>query len=255
MIGEVITETLTDYDLASIQQYRDLKEQPMIDGKKPMFPMVTLIPLPVPDPIPNIDITKLGIVFSSWFYGLLNKQRAGTLVNKEWGAQHFDPDCRLMMVLETTKVSSSNTFEGADVVRQRLGALVRQEDIQFNPNLGVDGIKSWMDKDNLVIVLACGSLHKDGAAIGIFEQKFGLLRNPLMDNNWCSRITDLKIVEQAIHQPPTLKDTQTFLAIRYDWPVIIIQIKYKRIVDELKKSLYRWNFIVFINSRNKITGY
>ena len=128
---------------------------------------------------------------------------------KEWGAHNFYPDCRLMMVLKTTKVSSTDTFEGADVVRQRLEALVRHEDIQFNPNLGVGGIKSWMDKDNLVIVLVCGSLHKDGAAIGIFEQKFGLIRDPLMDNSWRIRITELKIFEQAINRLPTLEDTQT----------------------------------------------
>ena len=177
-------------------------------------PLISQVPQPVQASTPAIDIERLGVEFSTWFYGLLNKQRTGTLMIKEWGAHHFYPDCRLMMVLKTTKVSSSDTFEGADVVRQRLEALVRQEDIQFNPNLAVGGIKSWMDKDNLVIVLVCGSLHKDGAVIGIFEQKFGLIRDPLMDNNWRIRITDLKIVEQAINRLPTLEDTQTFLAVK-----------------------------------------
>ena len=108
---------------------------------------------------------------------------------------------------------AQETFEGAELVRQRLEALVREEDILFNPNLDFGGVKSWGEAHGLVAVLVCGTLHRGELAVGMFEQKFGLIRDPLMDNNWRIKFTDLRIAQQEVHRPPTLEDTQTLLSV------------------------------------------
>ena len=45
-----------------------------------------------------------------------------------------------------------------------------------------------------MLVLACGTLHNQTTACGVFEQVFGLIRDPSSDNNWKIKYTELRLV-------------------------------------------------------------
>lgn len=87
-------------------------------------------------------------------------------------------------------------FLGAELVHLRLLALTREERLFFSPNLEAQGLKVQDSPHGLVVVAVAGTIHRDQAWLGIFEQIFGLVRSPLENESWKIRFVDLKIKPQ-----------------------------------------------------------
>jgi hypothetical protein len=57
------------------------------------------------------------------------------------------------------------------------------------------------------MVLACGTLHQQDKCVGVFEQLFGLIRDPLACNNWKIKYTELHLTSKStVTSSPTLAE-------------------------------------------------
>jgi hypothetical protein len=50
--------------------------------------------------------------------------------------------------------------------------------------LSWEDVQGKTEHHGLVMVLACGTLHQQDKCVGVFEQLFGLIMDPLTYNNW-----------------------------------------------------------------------
>lgn len=93
----------------------------------------------------------------------------------------------------TADSEQTEEFLGAELVHLRLLALTREERLFFSPNLEAQGLKAQDSPHGAVVVAVAGSIHRDEACLGLFEQIFGLVRSPLENKSWKMKFVDLKI--------------------------------------------------------------
>ncbi|XP_073329872.1 uncharacterized protein C3orf38 homolog [Pagrus major] len=141
----------------------------------------------------GFDPQVLGQQFCQWFYKLLNSQNPSLDQQpQDWGPQHFWPNVKLSL-LSRTGSEQMEEFLGAELVNLRLLALTREERLLLSPNLEPHGLKVLASPHGLVLVAVAGTIHRDAACLGIFEQVFGLIRSPLENNSWKIKFINLKI--------------------------------------------------------------
>ncbi|KAM7407645.1 hypothetical protein PAMA_003398 [Pampus argenteus] len=141
----------------------------------------------------GFDPLVLGQQFCQWFFQLLNSQNPSLGQQpQDWGPQHFWPDVKLRL-LSRAGSEQMEEFLGAELVSLRLLALTREERLLFSPNLEPRGLKALASPHGLVLVAVAGTIHRDTACLGIFEQIFGLIRSPLEKNSWKIKFINLKI--------------------------------------------------------------
>lgn len=141
----------------------------------------------------GFDPLVLGQQFCQWFFQLMNSQNPSLGQQpQDWGPQHFWPDVKLRLFSRTSSEQMED-FLGAELVSLRLLALPKEERLLFSPNLEPFGLKALASPHGLVLVAVAGTIHRDAACLGIFEQIFGLIRSPLDNNSWKIKFVNLKI--------------------------------------------------------------
>ncbi|TKS67397.1 hypothetical protein D9C73_001279 [Collichthys lucidus] len=141
----------------------------------------------------GFDPLVLGQQFCQWFFQLLNSQNPSLGQQpQDWGPQHFWQDAKLRL-LSRTGSEQMDEFLGAELVNLRLLALTRDERLLLSPNLDTQGLKVLTSPHGLVLVAVAGTIHRDEACLGVFEQIFGLIRSPLENNSWKIKFVNLKI--------------------------------------------------------------
>lgn len=75
--------------------------------------------------------------------------------------------------------------------------------LRFNPNLSPEGVRGASEPHGTVVVLAHGTLHQEERCAGLFEQKFLLLRDPAMLNNWRIKRSELYVRASSAVAAPT----------------------------------------------------
>ncbi|KAE8299467.1 putative protein C3orf38-like protein [Larimichthys crocea] len=141
----------------------------------------------------GFDPLVLGQQFCQWFFQLLNSQNPSLGQQpQDWGPQHFWQDAKLCL-LSRTGSEQMDEFLGAELVNLRLLALTRDERLVLSPNLDTQGLKVLTSPHGLVLVAVAGTIHRDEACLGVFEQIFGLIRSPLENNSWKIKFVNLKI--------------------------------------------------------------
>lgn len=133
----------------------------------------------------------LAIHFSSWFYKLLNSLSSSGTIPTEWGPQHFWQDAKLMVQCNEPSGLQETTVDGANLVSEKFHSMVVVDRLCFNPNLSDDSVKGKRDPHGLVVVMVCGTVHREKEYLGIFEQSFGLIRDPTEENNWKIKFSKL----------------------------------------------------------------
>ena len=145
-------------------------------------------------PQPSIEaheIDEMAHQFTNWFYSMLNQCQLGI--------EHFWQDCSMCLVLSSEKDCSKLEIKNsaADVV-QLIWDTKASNNLYFNPNLSHEGVQGRTDVHGLVKILVCGTLHQQDRCVGIFEQLFGLIRDPWACNNWKIKYTDLNLKSISI---------------------------------------------------------
>ncbi|KAM3608459.1 uncharacterized protein V6R79_026025 [Siganus canaliculatus] len=142
------------------------------------------------------DTLALGQQFCQWFFQLLNSQNPSLGQQpQDWGPQHFWPDVKLRLFSRAGN-ELKEEFIGAEMVNLRLLALTKDERLFLSPNLDSKGLNVKASPHGLVLVGVAGTIHRDTACLGIFEQIFGLIRSPLENNTWKIKFVNLKIIGQ-----------------------------------------------------------
>ncbi|XP_006894206.1 PREDICTED: uncharacterized protein C3orf38 homolog [Elephantulus edwardii] len=169
----------------------------------------------------KIDFHQLGEEFCRWYFALLNSQNP--LLGPpqdEWGPQHFWHDVKLRLYYNT---SEQNVIEyhGAEIVSLRLLSFVKEEFLFLSPNLDSHGLKCASSPHGLVMVGVAGTVHRRHTCLGIFEQIFGLIRCPFVENNWKIKYINLKIIGENSLAPgklhtPTIRFEPSDLEAFYD---------------------------------------
>ncbi|XP_049904083.1 uncharacterized protein C3orf38 homolog [Epinephelus moara] len=141
----------------------------------------------------DFDPMVLGQQFCQWFFQLLNSQNPSLgQPPQDWGPQHFWPDAKLRLLSKAGN-EQMEEFLGAELVNLRLLALTREERLFLSPNLESHGLRTLASPHGLVLVAVAGTIHRDGACLGIFEKIFGLIHSPLENNSWKIKFVNLKI--------------------------------------------------------------
>jgi len=155
------------------------------------------------------DDQEFATQFAVWFYAKLNGVAD---VPNSFGIEHFFGDATLaLLVLNAGGDNSVEHFDGAELVVRRLVALITDEQLVLNANQTEDGVCGMSDPHGRRIVFVCGTVHRRNAVLGLFEQQFGLVRDPSAENNWKICYMRLALSTRAPSQLPTLAMTQNML--------------------------------------------
>ncbi|XP_007951465.1 uncharacterized protein C3orf38 homolog [Orycteropus afer afer] len=151
------------------------------------------------------DFRLLGEEFCHWFFELLNSQNPFLgPPQDEWGPQHFWHDVRLKFYYNTSEQNVID-YHGAEIVSLRLLSLVKEEYLFFSPNLDSRGLKCASSPHGLVMIGVAGTVHRGNTCLGVFEQIFGLIRCPFVENTWKIKFINLRIVGESSLTPGTLQ--------------------------------------------------
>ncbi|XP_045706730.1 uncharacterized protein C3orf38 homolog isoform X2 [Phyllostomus hastatus] len=156
------------------------------------------------DKTEKVDFRQLGKEFCHWFFELLNSQNPFLgPPQDEWGPQHFWHDVKLRFYYNTSEQNVID-YQGAEIVSLRLLSLVKEEYLFLSPNLDSRGLKCASSPHGLVMVGVAGTVHRGNTCLGIFEQIFGLIRCPFVENTWKIKFINLRIIGEASLAPGAL---------------------------------------------------
>lgn len=152
--------------------------------------------------------------FTRWFFQMLNSYHpfAQEAPAESYGPHHFFKDCQMKMISAAPDLRR-DIHSGDIDVSQRLLAFVKEEQLKFNPNMDPGGVKGMAEPHGLKVVMVCGTVHLNGRFVGIFEQQFGLVRDPDSQNNLKIKFVNLKLKREQAEITPTLKETNQMLCI------------------------------------------
>jgi len=137
------------------------------------------------------SINQLSQQFTEWFYSSWNNLATFT-------SDHFFPDCQLTLVHENHRRVLGSYFV-CDVLR----TYVANQELRFCPNPQSNKVEE--SKHGLVLIQIHGTIHQRGTCIGIFDQSFGLVRDPNHSNNYLIKFAFLNMqTQQPQHQQPQL---------------------------------------------------
>jgi hypothetical protein len=168
-------------------------------------------------PSQPVEGQKLAERFAPWFYSMLNNINPVHQVKGDprmtFGPQHFWSDVQLSIY--TLPMGGHEEHTGPDDVSQALTLLI-SSGMYFNANLDMDGVKGLMNSQGCVIVTVAGTMHKGADCTGVFKQCFGLVKDPMMENNWRIKFTRLHLISGQATQRPTA-DQPAVLTLPESW--------------------------------------
>jgi len=151
---------------------------------------------------------EIAIKFARWYFQLLNSSMESDMT--DWSPSHFWPDSSAKVSL----LSSSGESECVEVqqnaveVSAMLVQVIRKHQLKFNPNMCEEGVRGKVSPYGLVMVLVCGTLHNQFTVCGVFEQVFGLIRDPSADNNWKIKQTEARLVGGPVSDVPSITNSR-----------------------------------------------
>ena len=137
------------------------------------------------------SINQLSQQFTEWFYTSWNNITT-------FQADHFFPDCQLTLVHENHR-----RIIGAIQVCDVLRSYVAGQELRFCAN--AQSNKAEESRHGLVLIQIHGTIHQRGTCIGVFDQSFGLARDPNHSNNYLIKFCFLNMqTQQPQQQHPQL---------------------------------------------------
>ncbi|XP_054288422.1 uncharacterized protein C3orf38 homolog [Macrosteles quadrilineatus] len=142
--------------------------------------------------------------FTEWYYQLLNKDflQGG---NFAVGAEHFWNDATLQIEMMSNGQTVTEEAEGSTASVTLIRDIKQRHKLYFSPNLSAEGVRGRSEPHGAVCVLVCGTLHQSaGVVVGVFEQVFWLIKDPLTNNTWKIKRNQLRLTSKERTVMPTL---------------------------------------------------
>jgi len=155
-----------------------------------------------------IQCQEMANSFVRWYFQLLN--RCVETDTTEWSQDHFWPNASAKVSLSSETgemVECMEVVNNSEEVSTMLLQVFRKHRLKCNPNMCEEGVRGKVSPHGLVMVLACGTLHNDNNVCGVFEQVFGLVRDPTADNNWKIKQTEARLVGGQVRRLPCIDNT------------------------------------------------
>lgn len=149
-------------------------------------------------------IHEMSRSFAKWFFDNLNTGTIGA--NDLWS----DVLCESNFY-ENKCIMLNETITSAEMARNFLLTLRNDYQLFLNLNDCDDGVQGRIDPHGLVLVLSCGTLHKNMEFVGTFEAVFGILRDPFAQNNWKIKQIKLRLHNSTVScaATPTLSECES----------------------------------------------
>lgn len=117
-------------------------------------------------------------------------------------ATHFWPDAKIKLTMMSQNTIVAEFIEdNSKRISELLYKVKTENNLHFNPNLS-GGVKAQIDPHGLVIILICGTLHKNNVLVGVFEQTFSLARDPFSENNWKIKKSEFNLKDASTDNKP-----------------------------------------------------
>jgi len=168
-------------------------------------------------PVTQSQCQDMAKNFVEWFYKILNTCSHNPEPSSDFNQSMFWPDANAKVNLLGVTGESVESFqvqENSTEVCDMLRNVVNRHSLTFNPNLCEEGVRGTLDPHGLVLVLACGTLHNQHTVCGVFEQIFGLIRDPNAENNWKIKNTEARLFARKVNEKPILANS-SLCAIAY----------------------------------------
>ena len=154
---------------------------------------------------PDTTTQALGEQFTKWFYEILNSFNPTTPESpKDFGPHHFWDDAKLK-VNAVTPSPAQEEYVGPQMVAERLISFAKDEQLLFNPNIGSEGVFVKSSRHGLVMIMVCGTIHRSNACLGVFQQVFGIIKDPRLNDNWKIKVTYLDVKSSQVTAMPKLE--------------------------------------------------
>lgn len=149
------------------------------------------------------NLELLGEKFAEWFYNMLN-------TSPTIGPEHFWSDAELTLnLISDTQTHTQQASADPEQIAVILSSTKNKHNLFFNPNLTKEGVKTKIDPHGLAVVMVCGTLHTHKECVGVFEQIFGLARDPFSENNWKIKNTRVDLRSKSgVTELPKLSDQE-----------------------------------------------
>jgi len=155
-----------------------------------------------------IQCQEMANSFVRWYFQLLN--RCVETDTPDWNQNHFWPNAsaKISLSSETGEtVESMEVLNNSEDVSAMLIQVFKKHRLKCNPNMCEEGVRGKVSPHGLVMVLACGTLHNENNVCGVFEQVFGLVRDPTAENNWKIKQTEARLVGGQVRGVPCINNT------------------------------------------------
>lgn len=147
----------------------------------------------------------LGEQFAKWFFEMLNSFNPAVPGSpKEFGPQHFWDDAKLKVNVVNPSPSQEE-YIGPQMVADRLISLTKEEQLLFNPNISTEGVFVKSSRHGLVMIIVCGTIHRGNDCLGVFQQIFGIIKDPRYNDIWKIKVTYLDVQSSKVTAMPKLE--------------------------------------------------
>lgn len=147
----------------------------------------------------------LGEQFAKWYYEMLNSFNPTTPdTPKDFGPHHFWDDAKLK-VNAVTPSPAQEEYVGPQTVAERLISFTKEEQLLFNPNIGSEGVFVKTSRHGMVMIMVCGTIHRGNECLGVFQQVFGIIKDPRFNDNWKIKVTYLDVKSSQVTEMPKLE--------------------------------------------------
>jgi len=157
----------------------------------------------------ELQCQEMAVSFVRWFYHLLNTSVHTD--SSDWNSSHFWPDASARVSLLSQAGELRECLEvvnNSEAASKMLVNVYRNHKLKCNPNLCEEGVRGKLSPHGLVMVLACGTLHNQNTVCGVFEQVFGLIRDPGAENNWKIKQTEARLVGGQVEAVPNVNTSK-----------------------------------------------
>ncbi|CAL1531482.1 unnamed protein product [Lymnaea stagnalis] len=152
--------------------------------------------------------------FVRWFYEMINSYNPTfSKIVHDFGPQHFWDNAQLFLSMNSRDSKIEDIVCGNCHVANRLLQFCTESHLLFSPNASTEGVKTRSDPHGLKLILVCGTLHKMNSCVGVFQQSFGLVKEPMSPDVWKVKVTCLKMDEDSAMMVPRLTDCEDIQAL------------------------------------------